>query len=149
MKKILALLTFFVGLFTLMTIASCDNSHGTKDSKFVPDSVTVACVAEQVCNPEFTNVCAFVDYVRDEARFTEFINIAKSLDPHTVGFIASEVLNQNRRLNWDSWLDEYNNNKDRYDSLDRTNRLGLGDKFIEYEHLEVTPRKEDTVCVQQ
>lgn len=147
MKKILALLTFIVGLFALMTIASCDNSHRTKDSKIVLDSATVASVAEEVCNPEFTNVSAFVDYVRDESRYIEFISIAKSLDPHTVAFIASEVLNQNRRLNWDSWLDEYNTNRQKYLSLDRTNRLNLNDRFIEYEHLEVSG-KEDTVCVQ-
>lgn len=119
-KLIVLLLTAIATTVASGSLVSCkDRRHAD-----VKDSAVEIAQMNAYMNPTFDNVSDFVDYATDRASSATFVAIVSKLDRVTITTIASTALKKNNgnKVDWRSWLDEYNLHRDIYTEMDRASR---------------------------
>lgn len=120
MKKLIVLL-----LTAIATIVASGSLMSCKDRQHadVKDSAVEIAQMNAYMNPTFDNVGDFVDYAIDRASSATFVAIVSKLDRVTITTITSTALKNNgNKVDWRSWLAEYNLHRDIYTEMDRVSR---------------------------
>ena len=113
MKKILLLALSAV----VLMLSSCDSIRN--NSRFTgQDSVKVNDIVHSAIMPSFTDADEFTDYALAESDYSEFVNIVKSLEPITISSIASNAIKENKMVDYNGFVREYEKNKNLYDVFD-------------------------------
>lgn len=117
-KLIVLLLTAIATIWASGSLVSCkDRQHAD-----VKDSAVEIAQMNAYMNPTFDNVSDFVDYATDRASSATFVAIVSKLDRVTITTIASTAFKNGNKIDWRSWLAEYNLHRDIYTEMDRVSR---------------------------
>lgn len=116
MKKIL-LFALLALSAVVLTMSSCNSFRN--DSRFTGlDSVKVNDIVHSAMMPSFTDADEFTDYALAESDYSEFVNIVKSLEPITISSIAFNAIKENKMVDYNGFVREYEKNKNLYDVFD-------------------------------
>lgn len=129
MKKFISMLIVsIVALFLGTTITSCDNiiKHDCSALSSA-DSTKLMTAIDQYHNPLFFTAADFCEFVDEELTYYDFVSVAGRLHKNTVLSIASTVVQQNGSVDYRAFIQEYVNNKQLYDNVDRVNKEATSD----------------------
>lgn len=152
MKKIL-LFALLALSAVVLTLSSCD-SRGNNSRFTGQDSVKVHDIVHSAMMPSFTDADEFTDYALTESDYSEFVNIVKSLEPITISSIAFNAIKENKMVDYNGFVREYEKNKNLYDVFDAetkrsqnpTDKPATIEQIIKYKALD---KPSDTINVKE
>ena len=152
MRKIL-LFALLALSAVVLTMSSCDSRRN--NSRFTgQDSVKVNDIVHSAMMPSFTDADAFTDYALAESDYSEFVNIVKSLEPITISSIAFNAIKENKMVDYNGFVREYEKNKNLYDVFDAetkrsqnpTDKPATIEQIVKYKALD---KPSDTINVKE
>lgn len=152
MKKIL-LFALLALSAVVLTLSSCDSFRN--NPRFTEqDSVKVYDIVHSAMMPSFTDADEFTDYALAESDYSEFVSIVKSLEPITISSIAFNAIKENKMVDYNGFVREYEKNKSLYDVFDAetkrsqnpTDKPATIEQIIKYKALD---KPSDTINVKE